>query len=88
MKTTKEENVLEELINEMFRIAGHDVTYDDIKLREDSWYTDWTMTIEQHEQWMEWGAEYLRKSLRLRKEAAKKQMAWFALNYGLKFSDL
>jgi len=83
MKTTKEENVLEELINEMFRIAGHDVTYDDIKLRE-----DWTMTIEQHEQWMEWGAEYLRKSLRLRKEAAKKQMAWFALNYGLKFSDL
>lgn len=25
---------------------------------------------------------------RMKKIAAKKQMAWFALNYGLKFSDL
>ena len=85
---TKEEQIVAELINEMFRIAGHEVTYDDIKDREDTWYTDWTMTFAQHEQWMEWGAAYLRKELRTRKEAAKKQMSWFALNYGLKFSDI
>ena len=84
----KEDKVVSELINEMFRIAGHDVTLDDIKDRKDDWYTNWTMTMEQYEQWKEWGAEYIRKKLRLRKEAAKKQMAWFALNYGLKFSDL
>ena len=88
MKETKQDKVVSELINEMFRIAGHDVTLDDIKDRKDDWYTDWTMTIEQYEQWKEWGAEYIRKKLKLRKEAAKKQMAWFALNYGLKFSDL
>ena len=88
MKETKEDKVIAELINEMFRIAGHAVTLDDIKDRKDDWYTDWTMTIEQYEQWKEWGAEYIRKKLKLRKEAAKKQMAWFALNYGLKFSDL
>ena len=84
----KEDKVVSELINEMFRIAGHDVKLEDIKDRKDDWYTDWTMTVEQYEQWKEWGAEYIRKKLKLRKEAAKKQMAWFALNYGLKFSDL
>ena len=85
---TKEEKVLEGLINEMFRIAGHDVKYTDIKGRKDAWYTDWTITVAQHDEWIEWGAAYLRKELRTRKEASKKQMAWFALNYGLKFSDL
>ena len=85
---TKEEKTVQDLINKMFELAGHDVTYDDIKDRKDAWYTDWTMTVEQHEQWMEWGAEYIRKSLRLRKLASEKTMSWFALNYGLKFSDL
>lgn len=85
---TKQEKAVQDLINKMFELAGHDVKYEDIKDREDAWYTDWTMTVEQHEQWMEWGAAYLRKELRTRKEASKKQMSWFALNYGLKFSDL
>jgi len=85
---TKEDKVVAEIINKMFEIAGHDVTLDDIINRKDDWYTNWTMTMEQYEHWKEWGSEYLRKTLRLRKEAAKKQMAWFALNYGLKFSDL
>lgn len=85
---TKQEKAVQELINKMFELAGHDVKFEDIKDREDAWYTDWTMTVAQHEQWMEWGASYLRKELRIRKEASKKQMSWFALNYGLKFSDL
>jgi len=85
---TKEDKVVAEIINKMFEIAGHDVTLDDIINRKDDWYTNWTMTMEQYEHWKGWGSEYLRKTLRLRKEAAEKQMAWFALNYGLKFSDL
>jgi hypothetical protein len=88
MKTTKEEKILEDLINEMFRIAGHAVTLDDIKDRKDSWYLDWTMSVAQHDEWIKWGSAYLRKELRLRKISAEKQMAWFALNYGLKFSDI
>ena len=85
---TKEEKVLTDLINKMFEIAGHDVKFEDIKDRKDAWYTDWTMTVEQNEQWKKWGIEYLRKALRLRKIVAEKQMGWFSLNYGLKFSDL
>ena len=85
---TKEDKVLTDLINKMFEIAGHDVKFEDIKDRKDAWYTDWTMTVEQNEQWKKWGVEYLRKALRLRKIVAEKQMGWFSLNYGLKFSDL
>ena len=85
---TKQERVIEDLINKMFELSGHDVKYTDINEREDAWYTDWTMTTDQYTDWIEWGTEYIRKNLRLRKETAKKQMAWFALNYGLKFSDL
>jgi hypothetical protein len=85
---TKEDKIVADLINEMFRIAGHDVTIDDVKDRKDNWYTDWTMTMEQYEQWKSWGTDYIKKNLRMKKLAAEKQMSWFALNYGLKFSDL
>ena len=85
---TKQEQILEDLINKMFELSGHDVKYEDIKDRDDAWYTDWTMTVAQHEQWKSWGTDYIKKSLRMKKLAAEKQMSWFALNYGLKFSDL
>lgn len=85
---TKQEKAVQDLINKMFELSGHDVKYEDIKDREDAWYTQWTMTEEQYDQWIEWGSEYIRKSKRLRKDKAKHAMAWFALNYGLKFSDL
>ena len=84
---TKDEKIVKELINEMFRIAGHEVAYEDIKDRKDAWYTDWTMTVAQYEQWKQWGTDYLKKNLKMKKLKAEKTMAWFALNYGLKFSD-
>ena len=87
MKTTKEDKAVQDLINKMFEIAGHEVTFDDIKGREDAWYTDWTMTVAQSDEWMEWGVQYLRKNLKVKQVVAKKQMSWFMLNYGLKFSD-
>ena len=39
MKLTREkkkEKALEDLINQMFIIAGHDVTFEDIKTRQDN----------------------------------------------------
>lgn len=84
---TKDEKIVEELINKMFELAGHNVKYTDIKDRKDDWYTNWTMTEKQYDQWIEWGSEYIRKSKRLRKEKAKHAMAWFGFSFGLKFSE-
>lgn len=83
----KKEKAVIDILNKMFEIAGHDVTYEDIKGRKDNWYQQWTMTVEQNNQWKEWGMEYLRKELRFSKKVAEIEMAWISLMWGLKFSD-
>ena len=84
MRADKQERIIETLINKMFEIAGHEVTYADIKDRKDNWYTQWTMTEHQNKQWRDWGIKYLKKELKLYKAYAVKHMAWFDLMYGLK----
>ena len=86
-KQEKWNKASEDLINKMFEIAGHNVTYDDIKGRTDAWYTDWTMTVAQAEQWKEWGMEYLRKNMKLNKKLADIEMRMFNVMYGLIYSD-
>lgn len=75
------------ILNKMFEIAGHNVTYDDIKDRKDDWFTQWTMTEAQNDEWKEWGIQEIRKRFRYSKEWAKKEMNMISLMWGLKFSD-
>jgi hypothetical protein len=83
----KREQAVIDLINQMFIIAGHQVTYEDIKDRKDAWYSEWEMTVEQSEEWKKWGIAYLRKSLKINKALAEREMLWFNLQYGLKYSN-
>ncbi len=89
-RLTKEQNrekAVVDIINKMFEIAGHDVTYDDI-VGVDKWYQKYTMTFEQGEQLKEWGKQYLMRELKLRAAYAEKEMQWFNVQWGLKYSDL
>lgn len=83
----KREKAVVDLINQMFIIAGHDVTYDDVAGRKDDWYAQWTMTVEQSEEWRKWGENYLRKNLKLNKYLAEREMAMVNLMWGLKYSN-
>jgi len=83
----KQEKAVEDLINQMFIIAGHEVTFEDVKTRQDNWFQQWTMTMEQNKELKKWGTDYLRKKFRTTKTIAEHQMEWFCLQYGLKFSD-
>lgn len=83
----KEERMVVDMINEMFRIAGHEVTYDDVKDRKDNWFQDWTMTMAQNDEWQRWGKKYLQKNLNMYARMAERQMAMISLMWGLKFSD-
>lgn len=74
-----------DLINEMFRIAGHEVTYDDVKDRKDDWFNEWTITEAQYEEWRLWGKKYLMKKLNLYAKRAETEMGWVGLMWGLKF---
>ena len=89
-RTTREqkrEQAVIDIINQMFIIAGHEVTFEDIKGRKDDWFTQWTMTVAQSEEWREWGIAYLRKNLKMNKGLAEKEMTWFNLQWGLKYQD-
>ena len=86
-KQQKREQAVIELLNQMFVIAGHSVTYEDIKGRTDNWWAEWTMTVNQADQWKAWGIEYLRKNLKINKTLAEKEMQWMNVQWGLKYSD-
>lgn len=83
----KKEKAVVDMINKMFEIAGHSVTYDDIKDRKDNWYQQWEMTVEQNDEWKDWGRKYLMKELKLPSKLAEREMAMISLMWGLKFSN-
>jgi hypothetical protein len=81
----KKEKLFVDIINKMFEIAGHKVTFEDIKNRKDAWYNDWTMTEDQYNEWRKWGSKELKKKLKLTDVYADRQMSMIGLNWGLKF---
>lgn len=82
----KKEKAIVDIINKMFEIAGHDVTYEDIR-GVDKWFQQYTMTFEQGEELKEWGKQYLMRELKMRAVYAEKEMRWFNVMWGLKYSD-
>lgn len=80
----KQEQALKDIMNKMFEIAGHPLTYDDVKDRQDNWFQQYTMTEAQHDEWLEWGRKYLMKFLRIRYATAVKEMMFASLQWGLK----
>ena len=85
-RLTPEEKIVT-IINKMFEIAGHKVTYDDIKDRKDAWYADWTMTVAQDEEWKKWMQEYFIKECKMIKGLVSREAAMVSLMWGLKLSD-
>lgn len=83
-KRLTDDDMVKDIINTMFIIAGHDVSYDDIKDRKDQWYYEWTMTPEQEEKWMEWMVGYFRKHRRLTARYAQTSASMYNLMWGLK----
>ncbi len=82
----KREKAVVDLINQMFIIAGHNVTYDDI-VGVDNWFREYTMTVEQGEEFKKWGKKYLMKEFRMYAKAAEREMMWFNVQYGLTYSN-
>ena len=75
------------LINEMFKISGHDVTYDQLLDRKDEWYNQYTMTEQQNQEWKKFGVKLLMKEKRMLKKKAEYEMGMLDLNWGLKIES-
>lgn len=85
-KEAKREQAVKDIVNQMFIIAGHKLTYDDILGKED-WYLQHTMTVEQGEELKQWGIAYLRKNLKMSQRLAEREMNWFNVQWGLTYSN-
>jgi len=85
-RPTPEETV-EIIINKMFEIAGHDVSYQDIKDRKDNWYTEWTMTVDQDTEWKKWMKDFFKTRFRYPAKIAEREASMCSLMWGLKHSD-
>ena len=83
----KEQNAVVDIINEMFRIAGHQVTFQDVEGRKDDWFNQWTMTDEQYHEWLRWGKKYLQNNIKMNARMAEREMAMIGLMWGLKIQD-
>jgi len=60
-KANKERQLLKELIDKMFEMAGHDLKFEDVEGRKDNWFQQHTMTEAQNEEWREWGIKFIMK---------------------------
>ena len=79
----KNERIREDIINKMFEISGHSVTYNDIKDRIDEWYMEWGMTEDERKEWIDWSINYLQKNHKMSKARAKLSILYFDLRVGL-----
>jgi len=87
-KYNKQELIVIELINLMFKIAGYDVSFFDILEMGSKWNTGFTMTKEQERLWMKEGEKLIAKKLKyITKESARKEMDWVNLMWGLKIKE-
>ena len=87
-RLTRQEKVdqaIVDLINEMFKIAGHSVTFDDVFGRKDDWFNHWTMKTSEYDEWQKFGKDYLKKKLKMTSKMAEREMAMVGLMWGLKF---
>ena len=86
-KTNKERQLLKELIDKMFEIAGHNLKFEDVEGRTDNWFQQYAMTEIQNEEWKEWGTKLLAKKRRYGKKLADREMRMLDLYCGLKISN-
>jgi hypothetical protein len=86
-KTNKERQLLKELIDKMFEIAGHNLKFEDVEGRNDNWFQQYTMTEAQNEEWRKWGTEVIAKKRRFGKKLADREMRMLDLYCGLKISN-
>ena len=87
-KYNKQELIVIELINLMFKIASYEVSFFDVLEMGSKWDTDFTMTKEQERLWMKEGEKLIAKKLKyMTKESARKEMDWVNLMWGLKIKE-
>lgn len=81
----KQQEIFVTLVNK--QLEPFNKTYTDM-VGVDDWYMKYVVTPEQESEFIEWGAKYLQKTLKLTKKQAQMEINWFVLQWGLKSSKI
>ena len=84
-KRPEPEEIVRNVINRMFEIAGYDTCYEDIIDRKDDWYTQWTMTEEQGKIWQQWMIDYFKNECKIPLKLTERKASIYNLMWGLKY---
>lgn len=82
-KTINRQNITDHLIEYQLKMIGK--TIDEITTDE-YWFTNNTMTPEQHEEFKAYAIPLLKKVFKFNKAKAEQTFSWFDLSYGLRIN--
>ena len=71
-------------VHKQLEIAGVDSS---VLQTDKEWFSNNTITPEQHKEWKKWFLEEYKLNFRSSKKFAEKEFSWFDLGYGLRVLD-
>lgn len=84
MAKINRENIAEHLVDYQLGMIGKSMQE---AYMTKEWYSKWTMTQEQHDQFKAYAVPLLKKVFKCRKERAEGVFAWFDLQFGLRIKN-
>jgi len=84
-RKTKQDQTFVTLVNK--QLEPFNKTYDDVK-GDSYWYTKYVVTPEQEVNFINWGIDYIQKTLGLTQKQSEMEMNWFVLQWGLKSTKI
>lgn len=82
---TQREAFVMSAIYKQFELANVDQSV--LETDKDAWFSNNTMTPQQHEEWKIWFIAESRKVFKINKKVAEREFQFFDLSYGLKIKE-
>jgi hypothetical protein len=84
MAKVNRENIADHLLDYQLGMVGKSMQE---AYMTKEWYSKWTMTQEQHDQFKAYALPLLKKVFKCRKERAEDTFNWFDLEFGLRIKN-
>jgi len=84
MAKINRENIADHLLD--YQLGMIDKSMQEAHMTKE-WYSKWTMTQEQHDQFKVYAIPLLKKVFKCRKEKAEQTFDWFDLEFGLRIKN-
>ena len=81
MKSINRLNIADHLLEHQLALVNKTVTD---ALKDDMWFFNWTLTVEQYEEFRKYAIPLIKKTFKCNKAKAEQTFGWFDLQFGLR----